>query len=365
MHWPRLLILCFSVALPLGASANNVSTVYGISSTLTWDDNYRLDDNDKIDDLSLGARVFGELQGGDETTKMRGGIGVGGAKHSASSVDNTENYELYTGINQDWERLDGSLDISYNYAPTTQTELLDTGDTRVDGTRKTLNIAPGISYQLDETNSVYSNFVYTDVRYDTVSLTNYTDNSVSLGWVHQLSETSNVSVNGSVSKYDPDDDSNTTITSVYLGYGFSSSEVTQYDFSLGVSQSDGPSGTSEKANGSFQMTHGIDERNTFSLMFSNGYVPSGDGKVRYEKLLNLAWNHALAERTEFTLSATGLSNGDRDYGELLVGGSHKLTRDLSLAANYRYRTQHGGSVDGNSNSVLLTLSYSPASESIY
>jgi hypothetical protein len=263
--------------------------------------------------------------------------------------------------------------MSYHLEPTTETELLDTGETDVDGYRKSLNIAPGVSYQLTERNSVYTNFSFTDVSYDTVSLTEYTNNALSAGWGHSLTETSEVSINGSYSEYDPDDDDTTTVTRIFVGYDFSSSEATWYALELGYAERESPDETSSDGSSSFQMGHSIDERNDFSLFAGRGYVASGAGEVRYQTEMNLSWGHALAERWQFNLSSQGVSSSsegsssssegissdDRDYIQVSAGVYHILTREIRLGANYRYRIQYSDTADADSNSVFFTLSYSP------
>jgi hypothetical protein len=337
---------------------------YGVDATIEYNDNFRLREDDSISTTSTGIGVFVDLQGTTETSSLRFAMGASGTQYSESSIDDSEDYYLSFGAARIGERWSGTLDLSYYVAPTTETEQLDTGDL-ADGERRTSRAAGGLSYQLDERNSIYANLAFSDVTYDTVSLTEYTDNSVSMGWVNQFSETSEVSLNGSVSEYDPDDDDTTTVTSLGIGYGFNTSEATRYNLVLGYSESDSPTGTNSDGDSSFEVRHSIDERNGFSLFAGNGYVASGAGEVRYERRLSLRWDHALAERMQFTLTSEVVStsqeerNDDRDYIEIVAGGSHQYTREISFAANYKYRAQQSDSNDADSNSVLFSLSYSP------
>jgi len=70
--------------------------------------------------------------------------------------------------------------MNYSLQPLTESELLDTGR-RVDGEGEFVSIEPGISYQLDERNSISLIYVFTDVSYDTVSSSGYTDNAIAMG----------------------------------------------------------------------------------------------------------------------------------------------------------------------------------------
>ena len=103
----------------------------------------------------------------------------------------------------------GSLNLSYKYQPTTDTEFEDSGK-QVDGQRTEVSVAPGISYQISERNSIYSSIPVSDVTYDTDSFAEYTDTAVSAGWRHSLNEISEMSLNR-VSEYDPDDDDVTIV----------------------------------------------------------------------------------------------------------------------------------------------------------
>jgi len=340
------------------ASAYDWNEDYGSDATIARDDNFRLSEDNPISTTSAAIGVFAALEGTTEISSIRFATGASETQYSASRINHAESYYLSLAAARSGERWSGTLDMSYDVEPTTETELLDTGDL-VDGERKTSSVVGGLSYQLDEINSVYTNLAFSDVNYDTVSLTEYTDNSVSAGWVKQLSEISEVSINASVSRYDPKDNDTTTVTSLGIGYGFSTSEATQYDLVLGYAEKDSPTGTGRNGNSSFEIRHSIDDRNGFSLFIGNGYVASGAGKVRYETRMNLSWAHALAERTQFTLTSAGVTSNERDYFEIVAGGRHQYTREISFATNYRYRTQQSNGNDADSNSVLFSVSYSP------
>jgi hypothetical protein len=353
-----LLILFTPMLVWTSASAYDLNQDYGVDATIENDDNFRLSEDDPVSTVSSGIGVFADLQGTTEISSLRFAIGASGTQYSESSIEDSENYYLSLAAARSGQRWSGTLDLSFDLEPTTESELLDTG-ALVDGERRAVGAATGLSYQLDERNSIYANLGFSDVSYDTVSLTEYTDNSLSMGWVNQFSETSEVSLNASVSNYDPEDNDTTTVTSLNIGYGFSTSEATRYNLELGYAENDSPTGTNRDGDSSFEMRHTIDDRNGFSLFVGNGYVSSGAGEVRYESRLNLRWDHALAERMQFTLTSEGVKSDERDYIEIVAGGRHQYTREISFAANYRYRTQQSDTNDADSNSVLFSLSYSP------
>jgi len=340
------------------ANAYDWNSDYGVDATIESDDNFRLEEVDPVSTTSSSIGFFADLHGTTEISSLRLAIKANATRYSESSIEDSENYYLTLATMRRGERWTGNLDLSLVEESTTGTELLDTGAV-VDGARKTANIAPGISYQLNERNAIYTNLAFSDVTYDTVSLTEYTDNSIALGWVNQFSETSEISLNTSASEYDPDNNDTTTVTGVNIGYGFNTSEATRYNLQLGSSERDRPTGTDRDGNSSFEINHSIDDRNGFSLFVGNGYAGSGSGEVRYEKRLNLRWDHALAERMQLTLTGEGVSTDDRDYIQIVAGGRHQFTREVSFAANLRYRTQQSDSNDADSTSALFSISYSP------
>jgi hypothetical protein len=352
------LVLCIAANLGTTVAAYDWNRDYGIDATIGRDDNFRLTEDDPVSTTSTSLGVFADLQGATEISSIRFAIGAGATAYSESSIEDSENYYVTFATMRRGERWSGNLDLSYNLEPTTESELLDTGRL-VDGERIAVIIAPGASYQLDERNSIYANLSFNDVTYDTVSLTEYTDTSVSVGWVNQFSETSEASLNGRIGDYDPEDDDTTTVTSFNVGYRWNTSDATQYNLALGYAERESPTETERDGDSSFEIRHSIDERNGFSILIANGFEPSGEGQVRYENRLNLRWDHALTERMQFLLTAEGVESDDRDYIEIVAGGSHQYTREIRFAANYRYRTQQNDTNDADSNSIGFSLSWSP------
>ena len=211
---------------------------YGVNASVGRDDNFRLTEVDPVETTSASLGVYADLDGATEISNLRFRVGARATNYSESSIEDTDEYYLSLATARRGERLSGSLDMSIRSESTTQTELLDTGNV-VDGTRESANVAPGISYQLNERNSIYGNLSFSDVTYDTVSLTDYTDNAVAAGWRYSLSETSEVSINGNAFRYEPSDGDSTSITGLNFGYGFSTSEATRYNLTLGLQTPDG------------------------------------------------------------------------------------------------------------------------------
>ncbi len=356
--WANGLVLFVSVSIWTTAGAYDWNNDYGVNATVGRNDNYRLTEDDPIATTSTSAGVFADLRGATETSDIGFKIDANGTTHSESSIEDSEKYHLGLTTARRGERWSGNLNLSYDLTPTTETEELDTGRL-VDGEKKSTNAGAGVSYQLNERNSIYTNISFTDATYDTVSLTDYSNSSVAVGWVNQFSETSQASLNANASEYDPGDGDTTIISGLNIGYGFNASEATHYNIQLGYQESDSPSETVRDGNSSFAISHSLDERNNFSLFVGSGYEASGRGETRYQSRLNLGWNHALAEKWQSTLTAQGVTSDDRDYIRLVAGGSYLYSREIKFTANYRYRKQQRDTSDADSNSVSISLNYSP------
>lgn len=363
IHCLLLSSLCLSVFLPARASVIDWKNDYSVFLTQEWDDNFRLNE-DQVETASTSLFAVGELRGVTEVSTFRLGLGTTITTYSESSIEDSEFYNLFFKGKRRGERWSGSLDLSFALEPTTQTELLDTGN-RIDGEREATEIAPGVSYQVDHRNSIYSSLTLTDVNYDAVPLTEYINNSLAVGWVNQVNETSEISINGSVSEYDPENDDSTTVTGIGIGYGFNMSKATRYDLTLGYAEADTPEGSNQDGNSSVEIQYTLDERNSFSLFVGNGFVESGAGVVRHESRLSLSWNHALAERMQFLVTAEGVSDDNRDYYEIVIGGRHRYSQNLRIQASYRHRNQRtstiADNIDVNSSSIMFKLLYSPVS----
>ena len=339
-------------------SAYDWNRDYGVSATVLRDDNFRLTESEKIETTSTSVVVFADLQGTSEISSIRLALGARATNYSESSIEDIDEYDLSLDTARWGERWSGNFDLSLRSRSTTETEFEDTGEL-VDGNRRTASVAPGAIYQLDERNSIYANLGFSDVTYDTVSFTDYIDNSLAVGWVNKFSEISELSINGRISVFDPVDNDVTTTSTANLGYDYSTSEATRYSIRLGYGRIDRPTGMESNGNSSFEFNHSIDERNGVSLFAGRGYVPSGNGNVRYESRLNLNWNHAIAERLQFDLTADVSHRSDRDYQTISAGVSHQYTREIRLGASLRYRAQQTESNNADSASAMLSLYYSP------
>jgi hypothetical protein len=367
-------ILSTTLLFVLGGSCNLANAYdwgsdYGVNTGVGVHDNYRLTDNNEVNSTSVQVGGFANVEGRTEISRVALGLRTRYRTFSDSSIDDETSYNLSLSTSRTGERLYSYLRTAFDSASTTETEVEDTGVNK-DGTRDTITISPGVGYQLDERNTVAADLSYRDVSYHTVSLTEYTNTSLSLSWIYQFDEARSITTSYVYTVYDPDDpedpddDGTTDINSVNLGYNFSTSEVTAYNITLGVSDVDEPQGSTTNGTGSFSVGHETDERNIFTLALSRSYEGSGEGDVREEDRMNLQWDHALSDRSQAIVSAEGVDTDNRNYYTMLAGYNRNYTREIVLSASYRFRvrSEDEDSIDvngANSNTLLFTLSYSP------
>ncbi len=349
-------------------SAYNWENSYGVDTGVGAHDNYRLTDDNEVDTTSIDFGGFARIEGTTEISGLGLTLKARNKAFSDSSVDDETSYNLGLNTYRTNERLGSSLNVGYDSASTTQTELEDTG-VNEDGTRDTVSIAPGLNYQFDEKNSLSMDLNYKDVTYDKVSLTEHSNTSASLSWRYTIDETRSVSTSYVYSLYDPSDpddpdaEGDTDTNSLNLGYKFQTSEATTYDITLGVTDVDGPQISTTSGTGAFNAHHQTDARNNFSLSLSKSYEGSGAGEVQEQERLSLQWNHGLSDRSHTFLSADGTNKDDRGYLSFQAGYNYNYTREVVLSASYRFRTRtEDDSFDvdsASSNTLFLKLSYSP------
>ena len=258
-----LLVLMTAATMSNYANAYDWNTSYGANASLGYDDNYRLTETEKVDTTTGTVGVSANLDGTTEVSSLNLSVGADTTEYSDASIAESDQYRILLSTSHRGERFTNSLGVSFDSESTAQAELLDSGFTG-DGTRDTLSVTPNVSYAIDELNSFSANLQHQDVSYDTVSLTDYVNNAVTLSWLRQINENSSISANLSLARYEPDDADETDTESVFIGYNWRSSSATGYTLSLGYSDVDRPNSRDSGGNYSFAINHQTDELNSFN-----------------------------------------------------------------------------------------------------
>ena len=354
-----LVAACVLIGLaPKFAEAMSWDSGYGASLTIGSDDNFRLRESDELDTETGSLSVSAQLEGSSEISSLVIGASANADSYSESEIDDSEGYRLFLLGSRSGERLSTSISLASSSQSTTQSELLDTGNTE-DGDRITRSVTPSLTYQVNERNSITLSLSHRDVSYDTVSLIEYTDNSASVSWGYDFDETKNISFTLRESEYDPEDSDTSETTSISVGYRFRPTELFGVFLSVGVSELDRPDESEDSNDYSLELSYQVDERNNFVASFENSYQASGAGEVREEDQLSLVWNRSISERTSMSIQVDSTSNDDRDYMAVLLQGIYNLSETLNVSASIRQREQDsGGSIEADSTSLFFTLSYS-------
>ena len=331
---------------------------YGADLEVGTDDNFFLTPTTTTDTNFSSLSLYVGADGNTETSSVEFLARINSHNYSDKTIDDSATYNFSLVMSNQGERLDSGLNISYENESTFESELLDSG-IRVDGRRETLGVSPDLSYRLNERNSLSMYLSFQDVSYDTVSLTDYRDNSLLLSWGYGFDETSDFTTNLGYTEYEPDNVAVSTDTSsFFLGYEMRPTETITYHFKFGYSNIDGPVGTQSGRVYSVDINNQQDELNNFILTVSQTYEPSGLGNVRLENRLDLGWVHAFSEKAQGLLSADYIQTDDRDYYQIQPGFSYRLSMHLSLTGNYRFRSEERtAAANAESNSLLVTLSY--------
>ncbi len=329
---------------------------YGLDIEVGADDNYFLTPTNESEVNWATLGFFVGADGSTETSNVDFLARINANRYSDKTLNDKPTAALLLGMDNQGERLYSNLDLLYLFESTLETELLDSG-LRVDGRKETVGVAPGLSYQLNERNSLSANLGLQSVSYSTTTLVDYNNYDLGLSWGYGLDETSDFSTNLNYTKYEPDNNAGTETAALFFGYVKRSSETTTYDFTLGYTTV----GESITSTGSttyrLLITNDHDELNTFSLRISQLYSPSSLGIVRLENRLALGWVHAFTEKLQGLLSADYLHTTDRDYYEVKPGIRYRFTQRLNLAGSYRFRRDNRPGGNAESNTVLFTLSY--------
>ena len=349
-------LLSLAFIFSTSAYALNWETGYGAKLTAGYDDNFRLSSTSEVDTSFNKLSLFVSREARTEISSVQVLAGVNTDSYSDSSVDGRTTGNLSLSLNRQGERAQTGLDVSYLTEPTLESELLDTG-ILVDGARNTLKLSTGMSYSLDERNSVSLNLGFSNVSFDTVSLVEYQDNSLSLEWSYRLDETSDFSTSLRSSQYEPDNVDSTDTNSLNLGYTMRPTETSTYRFSVGYSEVDGPTNAQTGGNYSLVINNKPDELNSFSLTAAHSFQASGLGVVREQDRLGLNWVHAFTEKVQGLLSVDFSGTDARDYFAVQPGISYRLSNYLSIAGNYRFRREETSTAEAESSSLLFTLSY--------
>jgi|GEM_PF-6001424 len=281
-----------------------------------------------------------------------------------------------------------SLDFRRDYTSTNQVVDDDETDTdfgivKQQNKRKRTRLSPYWKHHLNETVDLGLDYSYIDVRYDesdNTSLVDYTNHIVSSSVSMPISRKNTLKLALDVGRYDPDSGSDRDTMDTYSingTLGFSPSEKTKYDVTLGWHQTsyDNNTGDSDEE-GMLAKVSGETRRNTVIMraVIERRLSPSGSGRLIESDKLTASFLKKLGPLLSLStkiryfdnesIAHGGDSTDQREFLSVEPGIIRQISRDWSIEFSYRYRMEEKADEHNSveSNAVFLSLKYKPQSK---
>lgn len=415
------LVACVSVWALLATSGNVVAAEWKLSPSLNsrvqYNDNPRLYPDSVEPEGSTVYTLNPRLDlTAEELNRWDASLDINAKLTRYADIDNADNNNVFVALDTgrkteltEW-RLGARLEENTNFDSDFDTKTPDAGLFLDDKTvRNTRSLTPSMQWMLSETTMLDFSVGLTDVSFDEISNTGYSDytyDNLQLSYTWLFSENHRIGLSGSYSEFDsPESNFSYDQTVLSLDYTYTINETSNISMSVGSRELDSlaedvtvacegngvvvpieqfPDG--ECPTSQFfeitPVTEDITQKNdgtVFNLAYSNQYqrssfrldmsrsvIPSSFGSAQEEKRAGLFANHALTERlnSDIKFSAFeirtldgGSSINDRDRMQLSASLVYKLSRDMNLSLRYNYVEQTLIAIeqDSSSNAVMINL----------
>jgi len=350
--------------------------------TFGYDDNVFLEEDEQG---SFKYSIAPTLVLGREIENSSSFLSLGYSIERFSSIStlDAENPFLRFDTSYSLERLQLGLSASYVEDNARNDAEENTGDFSSDATSRSRTLAPSLSYQLTEIDTLTSNFNYSERKYSTTGENDdgFEDNetkSVTIGWNRQFTERFTGGLNTTVANYQTDGltfstDDDSYNVSTYLGYQLS--EVWLVDANVGFrrlsTERTANTGmvTKDNSTGStFDVSTTYDkELDSVSLRYTKALLPTSDGDVNDQERISVTWAHELSEVLTASIAASyqeseSASDETDDEKRQNINFSPSLRwqvdAKLGLSLGYAYQQQKlTDAKDVDSNAVTMTLTY--------
>jgi hypothetical protein len=304
-----------------------------------------------------------------------------------SDLNSNDQYFTLLGARRG-ERWDALLAGQYIHDTTRTTDAEDTGDFILQNKRRQFfSAAPEFNYRLTQTDTVNLSSAYAYNHYDTKTLPDSSTLTFGLGWAHDLSNRTAMTVNASGSRLNSNDseegNDNSHYYAMLFGVRHKFSENLQGNFSAGptVAQTD----RVETGNGtrrhvkevtpgygvSAGLQYAIEERLNFQGDFSRALTPSTtSGTLTEATSVRIAADYQVFQNLFVELplvyihrddvgNSSNQSEGNlsRDYASVEPALRWRVSRDCDLRFGYGLQWQRNDSGDAFGNSVFTFLTY--------
>jgi hypothetical protein len=347
------------------------------SPTFEYDDNVLLSEDEED---SFSFRISPTLVLSRAVENMSSSLSLGYSVERYSSLKrlNSQNPFIRFSSNYALERAQFAVAASYVENNARNDALEDTGDFGTDATSKTRALSPSFSYQLTERDSLTGSFSYSERLYSSADFEDNETESVSLGWVHQVTERFSAGLNSSVTNFQTD---GLTFSTDDYSYNLSTnmsyqlSEVWSIDADLGYrkleserTENTGRVIKDDSTGSTFKVSTTFDEElDDVTFSYTRALTPSSTGDVNEQDALSFNWTHNISERltasfaagyVETRTASEQFSNEKRENISLTPSLKWSVDPKFDINLGYMYKQQkRSGAQDVDSNAVSLTLTY--------
>ena len=338
---------------------SDVSAVVG-ASYLAYTGVSNLDNRDDQFIEVVGVRSFERSQLGLNASIRRDDL-----LRSAQIIDDAF-LDSEDAIDED---LDGQID-EIDVDVSTIQEQLD---------RVRVNIAPSISFQLNQLTSAQLEYSYFEIFYEDSSLAELIgaqetrSQTISGALIRQIDETTSVNVRTSYSFFEPELSQESDVYELSVGLSRQLDEKTSVELQVGANRNDPE--FSDAENG-FLARVGLNRRTTNGILrfTAERRLTTGSfGSVLETDQLRLRYRHRFSRRLVGTLALSGLSTEssndpfsrqNRDLVNFTPEISWRFNENWTGTAGYRLRWTDRDiqADDATSNAAFISLTYRPRSE---
>jgi predicted porin len=284
---------------------------------------------------------------------------------------NTDDQLLRLASTYSTERSIWALDAELDRDSTRTSELTDTGNFDDISRRFRYSILPSWTAIITPRNRLRLNAGYTDVSYDTSTLSDYTYVTGGATWLHEYTEKTELNLRLTGGHYEANDtNSESDVIAFLVGATHSFSPKLKISGSIGPSYLSTESPTQSEDSVGLQFAGSaeylLNERTSFLGSIERAISPSGGGAPIERDTIKFSGKHQFHPRWSLLFTATYIHNDEstssgqdgRDYVSIEPTARYQLSQNFDLSASYRYRRQEiGDGLEAHSNAAFITLTY--------
>jgi hypothetical protein len=364
-----------SILVPAVASyAGTWVPEWGLDSSATYDDNFFMDQTEQG---TWRYSIKPELSLHYLTPAVESSLQASVAARRYSEFDefNTTDPSIQWDNSVSGQRSIWTLNFGYQENSQRDFAELDTGQFNSNTVVETLNVEPGVSYQLSEKDTLGLSFGYIERNYDQPDFADNENSSATLSWQHQINQRWTTDISGTASKYEAEragvNHTETDYENLTAALIYQATESMLINVSIGYFNSDqhrvqlvGPVVSDEENSGALaSLGISSDEQvNDWSINLSRGLYPSSQGEIEERDSVHFSYERQLSERSSAGLRAewadTESDINPRENTSISPFYSYRLTPKLKLETSYQFRTFDRVTGDVESNRIKAGLRYS-------